>query len=76
MGMTERQSSEVEKVLLYISDARARARKAAESVEKEGADEHIVAALKDSEQQLADLHRSLSQGTYYAVPGDSMKLAV
>jgi hypothetical protein len=74
--MTERQSSEVEKVLLYISDARTRARKAAESVEKDGADEHIVAALKDSEQQLAALHRQLSQGTYYAVPDESMKLAV
>jgi hypothetical protein len=74
--MTERQSSEVEKVLLYISDARTRARRAAESVAKDGADEHIVAALKDSEEQLAVLHRRLSQGTYYAVPGDSMKLAV
>jgi hypothetical protein len=74
--MTERQSSEVEKVLLYISDARARAQRAAESVHKDGADEHIVAALKDSEQQLADLHRRLSQGTYYAVPDDTLKFAV
>ncbi|HEX5927189.1 MAG TPA: hypothetical protein VFY45_25445 [Baekduia sp.] len=74
--MTESQSSEVERVLLYISDARTRAQRAAESVRKDGADEHIVAALRDSEQQLADLHRRLSQGTYYAVPDDALKFAV
>jgi hypothetical protein len=74
--MTERQSSEVEKVLLYISDARSRAAKAADNVAKDGADDHIVAALRETEQQLADLHRRLSQGTYYAAPSDTMKLAV
>ena len=37
---------------------------------------HIVAALADAEQQLAELHRKLSQGTYYAVPDKSLKLAV
>jgi len=30
----------------------------------------------DAEQQLAELHRKLSQGTYYAVPDKSLKLAV
>ncbi len=74
--MTERQASEVEKVLLYISDARTRAAKAAEAVAKDGADDHIIAALRESEKQLADLHRRLSQGTYYAVPSDDLKLAV
>lgn len=74
--MTERQSSEIEKVLLHLSDARTRARRAAETVEKDGAEAHILAALKDTEQQLADLHRKLSQGTYYAVPDDTLKLAV
>jgi hypothetical protein len=74
--MTEGHSSEVEKVLLHISDARTRARKAAESVEKAGADEHIVQALRESEQQLAELHRKLSQRTYYAVPDSSLRLAV
>lgn len=74
--MTERQSSEIEKVLLHISDARARARKAADAVQKDGADPHIVAALADAERDLAELHRRLSQGTYYAVPDESLKLAV
>ncbi|MGH2834458.1 MAG: hypothetical protein ACRDK2_16940 [Solirubrobacteraceae bacterium] len=46
--MTETQSGEVEKVLLHVSDARSRARRAAEVCAKDGADEHIVAALNDT----------------------------
>lgn len=74
--MTERQSSEVEKVLLHISQARTRARRAADVVEKDGAEHHVVEALRQAEQQLADAHRVLSQGTYYAVPDSSLRLAV
>lgn len=75
--MNERHSSEVEKVLLYIGDARTRARRAADAVRKDGADPHIVAALTDAERELSELHRRLAQGTYYAVPDDaSLKLAV
>jgi hypothetical protein len=74
--MTERESSEIEKVLLYISDARTRARRAAELVEKEGGGAHILAALQDSAKQLDELHRRLAQGTYYAVDESTMKLAV
>lgn len=73
--MTERQSIEVEKVLLHVSDARTRARKGADVVAKDGAEEHVVAALRDAEQTLADLHRRLSQGTYYAV-SDPLRLVV
>lgn len=74
--MTELQSSEVERVLLHISDARSRARRAMEVCDRDGADAHILAALTDTEQQLAELHRRLSQRTYYAVPDKSLKLAV
>jgi hypothetical protein len=74
--MTERQSSEVEKVLLHVSDARSRARRAAEACAKDGADAHVLAALRDAERELAALHRKLAQGTYYAVPDEPLKLAV
>jgi len=74
--MTERQSSEVERVLLHISEARSRARRAVEAVEKDGAAPHIVEALRHAEQQLAGLHRELSQGTYYAVPDSPLRLAI
>lgn len=74
--MNEHQSSEVEKVLLYISDARTRAKRAAATIEQDGADAHVVAALTDAERQLGELHRQLAQGTYYAVPDSSLKLAI
>lgn len=74
--MKEGHSSEVEKVLLHLSDARTRARKAAETVAKDGAEAHVVEALREAEQQLGELHRRLSQGTYYAVPDASLRLAV
>lgn len=74
--MTERQSSEVEKVLLHISEARTRARRAADTVEKDGAEPHIVEALRQAEKQLADAHRVLLQGAYYAVADSSLRMAV
>jgi len=74
--MTENESREVEKVLLHISDARTWTRITADVLEKEGAAAHVVEALRSGEQQLAGLHRTLAQGTYYAVPEDGMRLAV
>ena len=47
--MTEAHSGEVEKVLLYVGDARDSARAAAERVARDGADEHVVQALRDTE---------------------------
>jgi hypothetical protein len=75
-AVTECESKEVEKVLLHISDARSRTRRAADVLEKEGGARHVVDALRSNEQQLADLHRTLSQSTYYAVPDDGLRLAV
>lgn len=63
-------------MLLHLSDARTRARRAAERVEKDCAEAHIVAALRSTEQQLAALHRTLSQSTYYAVPESSLRLSI
>jgi hypothetical protein len=74
--MTERQSSEVEKVLLFISDAQGRARRASELVERDGAGVHIVKALRETQAELGDLHRRLMQGIYYAVPERAQQLAV
>lgn len=75
-SMTEQESKEVEKVLLHLADARARTRKAAEALEKAGAAAHVTAAVQETEKQLAELHRALSQGTYYVVPDDGLRLAV
>lgn len=74
--MTEAESGEVEKVLLHIGDARDRARAAVERVEKEDADAHVVQALNEAERALSELHRRLTQQTFYAVPDAGLKLAV
>lgn len=65
--MTERQFNEIERVLLHLSDAQRRARKAVQAVEADGADDHVIAALTNTEHELGELHRKLAQGTYYAV---------
>ena len=65
--MTEAESREVEKVLLHLGDVRTRTRKAAEALEKAGASPHVADAIRETEKQLAALHRRLSQGRYYAV---------
>lgn len=74
--MTEAHSGEVEKALLYVGDARDRARAAAERVERDGADEHVVQALRDTERELGELHKRLTQQTFYAIPDAGLKLAV
>ena len=75
--MSETHLSEVEKTLLYISEARERAERARATLESAGAEPHLVAALKATEQALADDHRKLMQRTFFAIPSnDQERLAV
>lgn len=74
--MTEAQSGEVERLLLYISDARDRAARSARTVERDGGEPHVVQALRDTQRQLDELHRSLTQRTFYAVRSDELTLSV
>ena len=66
--MSEDHLSEVEKTLLYISEARERAGRARTKLEGAGAQSHLVSALADTERALADDHRKLMQRTFFAVP--------
>ncbi len=68
--------SEVEKTLLYISEARQRAAKAAQELERDDAELHLIKAMRESEKALADEHRRLMQATYFAVPEDQERFAV
>jgi hypothetical protein len=74
--MTEEDSVEVERLLLYVSDARDRAAKTTSAVQRSGADQHIVDAVQDAYKQLDELHRSLKQRTFYAIPSDALTLRV
>ncbi len=72
--MNEAHFGEVEKTLLFISDARERADKAAAVLSADGADAHLVEALRSAEAELAALHRTLMQQTYFAVPDAQISL--
>jgi hypothetical protein len=74
--MNEAHYGEIERLLLYISEARERAEKARIALEKDGAEPHLIAALRTSEAQLASEHRRLMQATFYAVPSSQDRLAV
>ncbi len=72
--MNEAHFAEVERTLLFISEARERAARAAKSLERGGADGHLVEALTEAERALATLHRRLMQATYFAVPKEQLTL--
>jgi hypothetical protein len=74
--MNEAHYGEVERVLLYISEARERAERARRALEKDGAEPHLIAALRSSEAHLQAEHRRLMQTTFYAVPSSQDRLAV
>ena len=72
--MNEAHFAEIEKTLLYVSDARKRAEKAAKELKRDGADAHVVAALESAERELEALGRRPMQQTYFAVPKDQLEL--
>lgn len=72
--MAESDLTQVEAVLLYVSEARLRAERAARELEESGAELHLVAALKDADTALANLHKQLLQSTYFAVGGNQLTL--
>ena len=65
--------SEVEKTLLYISEARERAERGCKALEEGGAELHLIRAMRDAEQALATEHQRLMQATYFAVPEDEQE---
>lgn len=72
--MNEAHFAEIEKTLLYVSDARKRAEKAIKELRKDGAEAHLIAALEDAEGELEALGRHLMQKTYFAVPKEQLSL--
>jgi hypothetical protein len=72
--MNEAHFREIEKTLLFISEARKRAERAAANIESDGAEPHLVAALRQAERDLEELGRFLMQQTYFAVPDDQLSL--
>ncbi len=73
--MNESHFSEIERVLLHVSEAARRSERAAGDLERGGAEPHLVRALEDAKSELDATYRALTQGTYFAVT-DQERLAV
>ena len=65
--LNEAHHGEVEKVLLYISEARERAERARVALTRDGAEQHLIAALEESEERLRQDHRRLLQASWWTV---------
>lgn len=72
--MNEAHFAEIEKTLLYVSEARERAERAARALAKDGAEPHLVEALEEAERELEALGRTLMQRTYFAIPKEQLTL--
>ncbi len=66
--MNEAHFNEIERALLYISHARERAERAAKALRKDDAEPHLIAEMERAQAELRELHDSLMQGTYFAIP--------
>ncbi len=72
--MVEAHFAEIEKTLLYISEARQRAERATAALRRDDAESHLIAALEEAERELEALGRKLMQQTYFAVPKEQLSL--
>jgi hypothetical protein len=67
-ALDERKYGEIDVVLLYIEDARRRAERAADELRAGGAEDFLVEALEQVQQELSEAGKKLTQGTFFAVP--------
>lgn len=72
--VNEAHFSEIEKTLLYISEARQRVQRTAHALAMDEADPHLIEALEEADQELEASYRRLMQNTYFAVPEEQLTL--
>ena len=60
--------------MLYVEEARRRAESAATALRRDGAEQHLIAALETSERDLSEIARRLRQGTFFAVPKEQLSI--
>ena len=64
----EKRYGEIDVVLLYVEDARRRAERAAADLRAGGAEDFLVEALEQAQEDLSQAAKRLTQGTFFAVP--------
>ncbi len=72
--LDEKHYGEIDVVLLIIENARRRAEKAAAELRAEGAEDFLVEALEQVQDDLSEAAKKLRQGTFFAVPKAQLTL--
>ncbi len=72
--MDEKHFGEIDVVLLCIEEARARAERAAATLRADGGEPHLVEALERTQAELSETAKTLTQGTFFAVPKAQLSL--
>jgi hypothetical protein len=67
-AVNEAHFREIDRTLLFVSEARKRAEKTARELRRAGAEPHLVEALEEADRELEAVSRRLMQQTYWAVP--------
>jgi hypothetical protein len=70
----EQNYGEVDAVLLYLEDARRRAERAVADLRAGGAEDFLVEALEQVQEDISEAARKLRQGTFFAVPKAQLTL--
>jgi glycogen debranching enzyme len=70
----EKQYGEVDVVLLFIESARARAERAVAELRASEAEDFLVEAMEQVQQELSKSAKKLIQGTFFAVPKAQLSL--
>ena len=73
--VNEAHMAEIERAMFVVSGARKRLERTAELLAKDGAEDHLVEALREAERELDALSLRLMQKTYFAVSKDQLTLS-
>ena len=73
--VNEAHMAEIERAMFVVSGARKRVERTAELLAKDGAEDHLVEALREAERELDALSLRLMQKTYFAVSKDQLTLS-
>ena len=73
-ALDERNYGEVDVVLLHIEDARRRAEQACVALRDGGAEDFLLEAMEQAQEQLSATAKILTQGTFFAVPKQQLTL--
>ena len=73
--VNEAHMAEIERAMFVVSGARKRLERTAELLARDGAEDHLVEALREAERELDALSLRLMQKTYFAVSKDQLTLS-